>query len=137
MSPCPAVSQARKVHAPPERQDWPLHPQLALGALDTAVPCARLHARHVLWEWGVPSEARASVELIVSELIMNAIAATRSVGTALPVRFWLFRMENRCSFWYGTLIPIRRCACTPATTQSMAVGSCSLTLSVRNGTGIP
>ena len=26
---------------------------LELGALPTAVPCARLHARHLLWEWGL------------------------------------------------------------------------------------
>ena len=25
---------------------------LLLGALPSAVPCARLHARQVLWEWG-------------------------------------------------------------------------------------
>ena len=24
-----------------------------LGALPTAVPCARLHARHLVWEWGL------------------------------------------------------------------------------------
>jgi hypothetical protein len=29
----------------------PLRSYLELGALPTAVPCARLHARHVLWEW--------------------------------------------------------------------------------------
>jgi len=31
---------------------WPLCSYLELGALPTAVPCARLHARHVLREWG-------------------------------------------------------------------------------------
>jgi hypothetical protein len=30
----------------------PLRSYLELGALPTAVPCARLHARHLLWEWG-------------------------------------------------------------------------------------
>ena len=32
---------------------WPLRSYLELGALPTAVPCARLHARHLLWEWGL------------------------------------------------------------------------------------
>jgi hypothetical protein len=31
--------------------DWPLHSYLELGTLPGAVPCARLHTRHVLWEW--------------------------------------------------------------------------------------
>ncbi len=31
----------------------PLRTYLELGALPTAVPCARLHARHVLSEWGL------------------------------------------------------------------------------------
>ena len=30
---------------------WPLRSFLELGALPSAVPCARLHARQVLWEW--------------------------------------------------------------------------------------
>jgi hypothetical protein len=33
---------------------WPLQSHLELGALPTAVPCARLHARQMLWEWGLP-----------------------------------------------------------------------------------
>jgi len=31
---------------------WPLRSSLELGALSSAVPCARLHVKHVLWEWG-------------------------------------------------------------------------------------
>ncbi len=34
---------------------WPLRSFLELGALPSAVPCARLHTRHLLWEWGSPS----------------------------------------------------------------------------------
>jgi len=30
---------------------WPLQSFPELGALPGAVPCARLHARQVLWEW--------------------------------------------------------------------------------------
>ncbi len=32
--------------------EWPLQSFLELGALPGAVPSARLHARHLMWEWG-------------------------------------------------------------------------------------
>ncbi len=54
---------------------WPLRSQLELGPLPGAVPCARLHARLVLWEWGV-SSLGDQVELIVSELATNALRAS-------------------------------------------------------------
>jgi hypothetical protein len=38
---------------------WPLQSFLELGALPGAVPCARLHTRHLLWEWGWPALPRA------------------------------------------------------------------------------
>ena len=53
----------------------PLLSYLELGALPTAVPCARLHARHVLWEGGLNGLAPDS-ELLVSELVTNAVNAT-------------------------------------------------------------
>src|SRR6266851_4336851 len=31
---------------------WQLRTLLGLAALPSAVPCARLHVRQVLWEWG-------------------------------------------------------------------------------------
>ncbi len=83
--PSRAVSPHR---LPVETGDWPLHSHLALGALPSAVPCARLHARHVLWEWGF-RDLTDSVELLVSELTTNAIAAAQATETGLPVRFWL------------------------------------------------
>jgi anti-sigma regulatory factor (Ser/Thr protein kinase) len=54
---------------------WPLNSYLELGALPTAVPCARLHARHLLWEWGLDGSAD-TIELLVSELVTNAVKAT-------------------------------------------------------------
>ena len=54
---------------------WPRHSYLELGALPTAVPCARLHVRHLLWEWGLNGLA-ADTELLVSELVTNAVKAT-------------------------------------------------------------
>jgi hypothetical protein len=40
---------------------WPVRDYLELGALPGAVPCARLHARSILWEWELTplAEARA------------------------------------------------------------------------------
>jgi hypothetical protein len=43
---------------------WPLHSFLELGALPGAVPCARLHTRHLLWEWGLAT-LTDSTELVV------------------------------------------------------------------------
>ena len=43
-----------------------LQTSLVLGALPSAVACARLHARNVMYEWDLPSVAD-SVELVVSE----------------------------------------------------------------------
>ena len=67
---------------------WPLHSFLELGALPGAVPCARLHTRQLLWEWGLAA-LTDSTELVVSELITNAIQASRATGLAAPVRLWL------------------------------------------------
>lgn len=67
---------------------WPLQDFLELGALAGAVPCARLHARHVLWEWGFGSLGE-SAELLVSELVTNAVKASRTMTLASPVRLWL------------------------------------------------
>jgi anti-sigma regulatory factor (Ser/Thr protein kinase) len=67
---------------------WPLSSGLVLGALPTATPCARLHARTVMYEWGLATVAE-TVELVVSELITNAGLASRSLngtqcGAGLP-----------------------------------------------------
>lgn len=67
---------------------WPLRSFLEFGALPGAVPCARLHARLLLWEWGVAALTN-STELVVSELVTNAIQASRATGQTTPVRLWL------------------------------------------------
>jgi len=67
---------------------WPLQDFFELGAFVSAVPCARLHARQVLWEWGLASLGE-SAELLVAELIANAVKASRGVTQASPVRLWL------------------------------------------------
>jgi anti-sigma regulatory factor (Ser/Thr protein kinase) len=64
-------------------RNWPLRSYLELGALSTAVPCARLHAKNILYEWGMGSLAD-TVELLVSEIATNAVRA--SAGT--PSQVW-------------------------------------------------
>jgi anti-sigma regulatory factor (Ser/Thr protein kinase) len=54
---------------------WPLSCSLSLGALPTAVGSARLHARAVVCEWGLSGLAE-TVELVVSELVTNAVQAS-------------------------------------------------------------
>lgn len=54
---------------------WPLSDTLALGALPTAVASARAHARALIEEWGMAGVAE-DVELIVSELVSNAVVAS-------------------------------------------------------------
>ncbi len=68
--------------------NWPLTSFLELGALPSAVPCARLHTRHVLWEWGLAS-LTDSAELAVAELVTNAVKASRVMDWPQPVRLWL------------------------------------------------
>jgi hypothetical protein len=74
------------------------HTYLELGALPTAVPCARLHVKHVLREWQMEELADA-VELVVAELVTNAMQASDGLTSSQfaghwapglpPVRLWL------------------------------------------------
>ena len=65
---------------------------LVLGALPSAVPCARLHARLVLAEWDLKALAETA-ELIVSELVTNAVRASAGLPGRRPglptVELWL------------------------------------------------
>jgi hypothetical protein len=70
--------QTEEGPAPP-LSDWPLHSYLELGALPSAVPCARLHTKQVLWEWGVQALIDPA-ELIVSELVTNGIRASEGLN---------------------------------------------------------
>lgn len=74
--------------------NWPLRTFLELGALPGAVPCARLHAKHVLREWGLEALSDP-VELLVSELLTNAIKAARSMDRISPVQFSLMSDHTR------------------------------------------
>jgi anti-sigma regulatory factor (Ser/Thr protein kinase) len=61
--------------APGPRSAWELESVLAIGALPTATPCARLHARNIACEWGLHGLAD-TIELVVSELVTNAVKAS-------------------------------------------------------------
>ena len=67
---------------------WPRQDFLELGALLSAVPCARLHARQVLWEWGI-GHLGDSAGLLVTELVANAVRASRDMTPVPAVRLWL------------------------------------------------
>jgi anti-sigma regulatory factor (Ser/Thr protein kinase) len=78
--------------AEPELPRRPHSDSLELGALSGAVPSARLHTRFVLQEWGLDGLAE-SAELVVSELVTNAVQATRHAGLDDPVRVSLLADE--------------------------------------------
>jgi anti-sigma regulatory factor (Ser/Thr protein kinase) len=52
------------------------------------VPCARLHARQLLWEWGL-NELASTIELLVSELMTNAVRVTAGHADQAAVRLRL------------------------------------------------
>jgi anti-sigma regulatory factor (Ser/Thr protein kinase) len=73
---------------------WPLQDFLKFGALPAAAGCARWHAKNVLWEWGLTSFSEP-VELIVTELMTNAIKASQALEGVPPVRLWLLSDRQR------------------------------------------
>lgn len=83
---------------------WPLISKLEFGPLPGAVPCARLHIRRLLWEWQQYSLIETA-ELIVSELVTNAITATQAIGSVYPVRLWLASGSARTLIMVGDASP--------------------------------
>jgi hypothetical protein len=70
-------------------ENWPLQDSITLGALAGAVPSARAHVRHLLWEW---RQARLDEDagIVVTELVANACAASAGLGRGVaPVLVWL------------------------------------------------
>jgi anti-sigma regulatory factor (Ser/Thr protein kinase) len=96
----PASTREQHMNTKP----WPLRSHMELGALPTAVPCARLHSRQMLWEWGLAGLSEV-VELIVSELTTNAVQASEGLMGCRykgqwrpgvpPVRLWLTSDKER------------------------------------------
>ena len=86
--------------------DWPLQDVLELGALVGSVPCARYHARQIIAEWGL-ARLRDDVELVTSELVTNAVSASRQLDWPLPVRIWLLsdRTDVLVEVWDASPMP--------------------------------
>lgn len=82
---------------------------LELGALPTAVACARVHARQVLWEWGLGELAEVS-EAVVSELVTNAYEATIRHQLPTPIRLRLSSNGRQAliEVWDADTTPPRR-----------------------------
>ncbi len=85
---------------------WPLRNSLQLCALPTAAPCARLHAKHLLWEWGLEA-ITDTAELLVSELVTNGVKAAQATEQKPPV--WLRLSTNSIQLvievWDGNTKP--------------------------------
>ena len=78
---------------PGVRVPFSLRSYLALGPYPGAVPCARLHARLVLAEWGLAALAETA-ELVVSELMTNAADASIVLPERPPIALRLLATET-------------------------------------------
>src|SRR5271165_2712961 len=63
---------------------WPLVSVLELGASAEAVGVARQYVTASLGEWACPFGVREDMKLICSELVSNAVVATRSLPALAP-----------------------------------------------------
>ena len=87
-----AISPSRHGH---DLEHWPLRDTLILEAAADAVPLARAHLRQLLSDWG-PAELSPDASVVVSELVTNAVAASRERRlAAAPVLVWL-GSDSRC-----------------------------------------
>jgi anti-sigma regulatory factor (Ser/Thr protein kinase) len=91
--------------------EWPLRSFLELGAYAGAVRCARLHAQLVTREWGF-GELGDTCAFVVSELVPNAIRASRALGQFTTVRLWLFSDKGKVLIlvWDASPLPPRPAA---------------------------
>jgi anti-sigma regulatory factor (Ser/Thr protein kinase) len=74
---------------------WPLVSELELDATGEAPAGARRHLTKVLAAWAVPRELAAEAELICSELVTNAVQATRKLAEERPVALRLLANAER------------------------------------------
>ena len=94
MSPVPAPPLPSCQRAGSPLTPWPLTSTLELGALPSAVPCARWHAKQLAWEWGLSSISE-TIELLVSELTTNAVQATAEQDDQQAIRLRLLSHSTR------------------------------------------
>jgi anti-sigma regulatory factor (Ser/Thr protein kinase) len=84
-----APAPLRAAQPEPDMADlWPLQNFLELGPQASAVPRARRHVRQLLREWNL-TDSGETAELVVSELLTNAVQATHDLEFLAPVRLWL------------------------------------------------
>lgn len=84
---------------------WPLQSFLELAPLASAVPRARRHVRQLLREWNL-TESFESAELVVSELLTNAVQATGVPEVFAPVRLWLLSDKRSVLILVWDSIPL-------------------------------
>src|SRR5438105_2174934 len=73
---------------------WPMVSRLELGPLPSAVPCARVHTKVILKEWNLASVTDVA-ELVVSELMTNALQASLSLTENQPIVLHLLATNER------------------------------------------
>lgn len=66
----------------PTAARWPLHAALELGALLTAPGCGRAWTQALMWEWRLAHLADTA-QVVVSELVTNAVQASRGLHRAV------------------------------------------------------
>ena len=79
---------------------YPHNSHLVLAPLPGAIPCARLHAVHVMHEWGL-RDRTSDAALIVSELVTNAADAAVVLPERPPIALRLLATETllRIEVW--------------------------------------
>jgi len=121
---------------------WPLSSSLELAALPTAVPCARLHAKHLAWGWGLTG-LTDTIELLVSELTTNSVQAMAGHDDQPAIRLRLLCDNTRVRIEVGDADPRPPVPKDPAADgmpdlEAEADAGCSWwRRSVRAGAGFP
>ncbi len=83
-------------HRPGRGRDAAVHRTslLELAPLPTAIPCFRLHAVAVLKEWGLPRDLVEDAQMLVSELMTNALDASVVLPERPPITLRLLATET-------------------------------------------
>jgi len=71
--------------AGPDIKEWPLVSSLELASLKGAPACGRGHTRNVLRDWDL-AQLSDDAELLVSELLTNAVTAAVQAGEPVLLR---------------------------------------------------
>ncbi len=88
--------------------EWPLQSFLELGPLKESARCAWQHAGQVIWEWG-RSDLQFTCQLIVDELVSNAVRASLVLDQFTPVRLWLLSDKERVLILVWDASPLPPC----------------------------